>query len=182
MPREKRIETIKKKSKIIKAILSIVGLLVFATVVYTGVSLYSIINTDIQTGEPEYALNVHSIIDPNDDTIDYKMNVTITNNGFFSIKYVYVNITMYIENSTDNLLLPWGSKIGEMIESFPEIEKGQSYQKELVLEIPTDVGLGVGFLTQDAWIEYRFKIDTQVTYFPISVNGSIYQFYDHTNL
>jgi len=180
MTRSNRINTIKKKAKVIKAIMTLVGLCVFATIVYTGVSLYSIINTDIQTGEPKYGYNQHDKLNLTDDTIDYKINVTITNKGLFSIKYIKVNVSVFIHNSTNNITLPWGAKVGDMFDEFPTIEKGNSYQKELILGIPPNGTFG--FLFDDAWLRYEFKIDTEVTVFPISVNGTIFQFYDHTSL
>jgi hypothetical protein len=99
-----RAGTIKKKAKVIRSIITIIGILVMASVVYTGITLYSIIKTDINmSDDTDFVYNPHGTPLPDiwaDDTIDLKVNVTVTNNGFFPIEFIDVYIQVYLIDST----------------------------------------------------------------------------------
>lgn len=179
-----RAKTIKKKAKVIRSIIRVIGILVMASLIYTGVCIYSIVKTNINmSDQTDFVYNDHGTILPwEDDTIDLKVNVTVTNNGFFPIEFIDVYIEVYLIASDQpgypgnpGLGDAFGSDlyIGDATELFTKIEPGESGNRTLTFELTPGPYELESLLFYDGTLRLDFFIQTQIQLFPINITGSI---------
>ncbi|MBD3353532.1 MAG: hypothetical protein GF364_18760 [Candidatus Lokiarchaeota archaeon] len=182
---ERRQKVIKKKAKTIKAISMIVGIIVFATIVYAGISLYSIVQTDLGVSEDtDYLWNDGGTpLDPEDDSIDYILNVTIGNNGIFPIEFIKVRVDVYliasdypgfpgtcISGLEDTTCSDY--YIGNEDKTISSIAPGTVTNETLTFTLTPNTYEITALVTNDGTLEFEFQIDTQVQLFPINISGS----------
>ena len=178
--RSDREEITKKKAKVVSISMIFLTILNLAVIGYAGASFYSIMRTNVNVeDDAEYQYNINNILDPNDDTIDYYINVTIQNDGIFPIKFINLKVDIYILNSTDETLLPPGKYFGTLIANYTNIPPGNHTEKKLKVAIVADIATIVGLKTNDCWFNNTFSISTQVQYFPINVSGQFFTEYKH---
>lgn len=177
----KRSDQIKKKAKFIRVILLIVGLITTGVILYTGASVYSIVQSQPTIDDsPVYSYNDNGTpLDANDDTIDYTVNISLANNGFFDVKYLKFAVDVYLHETdySPGLLDPeiTTNFMGSGNTQLSTIEPGQTVTEELTIHIDVDdPGLALALLTEDGTLRFEFDVETQVQYFPINISGSFF--------
>jgi hypothetical protein len=172
-----RDRVIKRKATVVRTALTfitIADVLIFA---YVGSVIYSVSRTSVvldDTSTYAYNVNTPSI---SDDTIDYYLNLSLSNQGIYPIQAITLHVEVYIHNSTD-ILLPAGTHFGDLDQVIPAVLPGNTTSLTLTLAIDAEYGIIYALLYKDVWMRIEFTIATAVQQFAVRVNGTFLQLFD----
>ena len=166
-----------KWGKLFLTLVQIIAFVVLGTVLYSvaqiGVKTEKTMDFQYDPGENPF--------DPNDDRINYTVLVYLNNSGFYDIDFLYIYVEIYIENSTNNALLPPGDRIGMVEKNFTEISSGVLNLRYMLI-VQVLAKYVPGLVTQDAWLRVEYNIKIYSMGITILANGTFYQQWDHTTL
>ncbi len=106
-------------------------------------------------------------------TLDYHINVTISNGGLYPMDGIEATLNCYVENSTNEMFLPPGTLFASAAFTFGVIAPGNHSTTRVALHVTP--GLNI---TIDCWLRNEFTITTSVVQFPMAVAGIFFAYYN----
>ncbi len=174
-----RDQVIRRKRSVVRTLLAcvtIINVLIFA---YVGSVIYSVSKTSVVLDDTStYTYNLNNVGDPGDDTIDYYLNLSISNQGFYAIQAITLHIDVYVHNSTNEGLVPSGTHFGNLTQVVPAVLPGNVTNLTLTLANDAAYSIIFGMKLVDVWLRIEFTIDTGVQQFPLHVAGKFFQPFD----
>ena len=104
------------------------------------------------------------------------MNVTIENRGIYAINSIHLILNVFVENSTNEILLPPDTLFATTEVDYGIIDPNNATTKKIKLKIELEVG---STLLVDCWLRNEFEIQISVSMFNIDASGYFYSEYDH---
>ncbi|HEA71034.1 hypothetical protein LCGC14_1390520 [marine sediment metagenome] len=162
-----------KLSKVFKVVGSILGLVIagyFISLVYSGLNLgFDIHDTYGRSyddgGTPPPTLS--------DDTLNLTMTFEVSNQGFFAIYGVSIDVRFFTHNSTNTTALPNGIKVGESLNNnFPTFH-AFTLTPENNVTVAIDPAYIEGFITTPTKLEFRISFSTLYAGIRVKLNISI---------
>ena len=173
---KKRAVDSKKKSTFVKIGMNVILIANIVLFAFGASVIYSIAKTKVNVldlAEIEY--NQNNILDLNDDTIDYYVNVTIENNGIYPIDHISLDVESYVHNTTNELILPVGTLFAITSLEFVGIAPNNQSTLKIPLQVMVDVGPG---LLVDCWLRNEFDIKLDVAQIPMNISGDYFTEFD----
>ncbi len=163
-----------KKAKIVKAATLVLTLVNVAVFTFGASVVYSLARTNVTVVDlAELSYNINNPVNLTDDTLDYHINVTISNEGLYPMDGIEATLNCYVENSTNEMFLPPDTLFASATFTFGVIAPGNHSTTRVALHVTP--GLNI---TIDCWLRNEFNITTSVVQFPISVAGIFFAHYN----
>ncbi|MFX0180435.1 MAG: hypothetical protein ACFE78_09600 [Candidatus Hodarchaeota archaeon] len=107
-------------------------------------------------------------IDPMDDTINITVSFDVRNMGIYSVREIFLDVDIYTETTTNPVILPWYTKIGEVNNVYYEKFKSLSITTNQAITVDIIPIYVPGLATTNATL--RLKISFKSLYAGILIN------------
>ncbi len=161
-----------KLSKLFKVFGSIMGLVIFGyfgSLVYSGMNLGFNIHDSYGVGWDAGLLPM----DPSDDTINITMTFDVSNQGFYAIYDVSLDVDIYTVTTANPIILPEYTKIGESLDNYYSTFHSFTVTPDNNITINIDPLYAPGLATTDAVLELQISFSTLYAGILVDLNVSI---------